>query len=110
MTCAVNGLQSRLNQFDDTISGRRTNHGGADRFRYVHRNYRVLTQSLYVAIHPVRCDTSIVTPRLLRCLGRVARLEYEYQAQYLARYKRLPQFNDKKISPKYSKRKRRRAA
>ena len=106
MTCALDGLQSRLNQFDDTISGRRTNHGGADRVRYAYRRYKDLVPCLYVAIHAVRCDTSRVSPRLLRALGRVARLEYEYLAQYMALFAVLPEFNDKRRSPKYSKRRR----
>ena len=33
MTDSRPGLVARLQQFDDTVSGKRTNHGGADRVR-----------------------------------------------------------------------------
>lgn len=49
MTNARNGLKGRLNQFDNTIKGKR-GHGGADRFRYKHEDYDKLSQNLYVAL------------------------------------------------------------
>ena len=55
MTNSIGGLKSRLNQFDNTIKGKR-GHGGARRFLYKYRNYSALTKNLYVSIKPFICD------------------------------------------------------
>lgn len=105
MTCAKGGLKSRLGQFEATIAGRRTLHGGADRVRFKHRVYGTFAARAYVAIWTVKCSPSVVTPQSLRALGRVAELEYTCWAQFFEKFGTLPEFNDRARSPKYSKRK-----
>jgi hypothetical protein len=102
MTCSVSGLGGRLRQFDDTIAGRRTSHGGADRMRFEFRSYNRLKLHLYVAVRPVRCAAADVSPTTLRSFGRVVRFEYECLATHLERFGRLPRFNDKSNARKYS--------
>jgi hypothetical protein len=101
MTNAAAGLKGRLQQFDNTIAGKR-GHGGADRVRYKHRGYKALCKRLYVAVAPFACDVTSNTPRDLRVMGRVARFEYECFAHFSTVFRRLPEFNDKQKAPKYS--------
>ncbi len=102
MTNAVSGLKGRLKQFDNTISGK-TGHGGADRVRFKHRNYGKLVQNLYVAVVPFKCDAKSNEPRDLRKMGEVAKFEYSCFAYFVEKFGALPEFNNKKNSPKYSK-------
>lgn len=110
MTNAVAGLSGRLRQFDLTVSGERRAHGGADRMRYAYRRYARLLPHLFVAVRPIKCNVTSGAMRDLLFMGRVARLEYQCLARYVQRFGRLPWFNDKAHSPKYSARKRRRSA
>jgi hypothetical protein len=102
MTNSNGGLSARLRQFDDTISGKRVSHGGADRVRFRHRHYRRLTAKLFVAVARVDCDVGRLTPRDLLRMGDVAKLEYECLAAYVRRFGRLPLFNDRTKAKKYS--------
>jgi hypothetical protein len=102
MTNAVSGLKGRLTQFDNTISGK-TGHGGADRVRFKHRNYGKLVQNLFVAVVPFKCDATSNEPRDLRKMGEVAKFEYSCFAHFVERFGELPEFNNKKDSPKFSK-------
>lgn len=102
MSCAVNGMKGRLKQFHNTITGQRKSHGGADRVRYKHQDFDVLAPTLHVAIHPIECEPKLQSPQSLRALGLVAQLEYEYLALYAEKFARLPLYNDKAASPKYS--------
>lgn len=103
MTNAVSGLRGRLEQFDTTISGKRLSHGGADRVRQGYRSYSRLTTKLYVAVAPFVCDPTSNLPADLRTMGAVVRFEYLCLAAFVERYGRIPRFNDKAKSPKYSK-------
>lgn len=103
MTNSVGGIASRLRHFDGTISGRRNLHGGADRFRFKYQSYSKLLPKLFVAIAPYPCDSSSNKPADLRIMGDVAKCEFECLARFVEVHGRLPQFNDKKASPKYSK-------
>lgn len=102
MTNSKAGLAGRLHQFNSTISGRHVLHGGADRFRYKHLQYSNLCAHLYVAVAPFPCDVARLTPKDLEIMGQVARFEYQCLAQYARRFGRLPEFNDKQLSPKFS--------
>ena len=102
MTNSIPGLAGRLRQFDDTVAGRRTYHGGADRVRYRYRSYQRLISQLYVSVHPVICSETSNLPRDLRLMGKVVELEYLCQARYAQKFGGLPQFNDKRQAPKYS--------
>lgn len=102
MTNSIPGLAGRLQQFDDTIFGKRTSHGGADRVRFKHRRYARLVARLYVSVRPVTCVVTSNAPRDLRLMGKVAELEYLCLARYVQKFRRLPPFNDKKHAPKYS--------
>jgi hypothetical protein len=104
MTNAISGLQGRLQQFDNTISGKRRAHGGADRARYGYTSYARLAPLVYVSIARFACDPTSDLPADLRKMGRVARFEYLCLAVFVERFGCLPRFNDKANAPKYSKR------
>jgi len=104
MTNGLSGLAGRLRQFDDTISGRRLSHGGADRVRHRFPGYAHLVPRLYVAVAQFPCDPASSLPGDLRKMGEVARFEYLCFAAYAEKFGRLPSFNDKKAAPKFSKR------
>jgi len=104
MTNAISGLQGRLQQFDNTISGKRRAHGGADRTRYGYTSYARLAPLLYVSIARFVCDPTSDLPADLRKMGSVVRFEYLCLAEFFERFGCLPRFNDKANAPKYSKR------
>ncbi len=103
MTNSKGGLRARLQQFDDTIAGKRVSHGGADRVRYRHRRYSRFLATFYVSACAIPCD--VKTSRLtdLLKMGEVAKLEHECFAAYARRFGRLPQFNDRARARKLSK-------
>jgi hypothetical protein len=104
MTNAASGLQGRLQQFDDTIIGKRPlAHGGADRVRHGYSNYDSLVSQLYVAVASFPCDPKWKQPAVLRNMGDVLRFEYLCFAEYVEHFDNLPRFNDAKAR-KYSKR------
>ena len=102
MTNAVSGLRGRLTQFDNTVARRHCQHGGADRVLYKHQDYAALAESLYVALRHFKCDPTENTPSDLPAMGRVACTEYECMACCIEKFGRLPEFNRKKDSPKFS--------
>ena len=102
MTNAVGGLSGRLRQFDLTISGKRLAHGGADRVRQSHKQYNRLVSRLLVAVRSVKCNVTSGAVRDLLLMGRVAQFEFQCLARYVEHFSRLPLFNDKARSPKYS--------
>ncbi|MFH0962726.1 MAG: hypothetical protein V2A58_01795 [Planctomycetota bacterium] len=99
MTNAKGGLKSRLQQFENTIKGG-GGHGGAERVRSKYRKYDELTRSLYVSVCPYECEVVSNRPRDLLIMGEVAKREYECLAVFREKFPRLPEFNDKKRSPK----------
>jgi len=101
MTNALNGLKGRLKQFDNTIFGK-TGHGGADRFRFKYENYQDLIDRLFVSVCSFECNIKSNSPKDLRIMGEVVKFEYDCFANYVAKFGYLPEFNDKKKSPKYS--------
>ena len=103
MTNSRPGLMSRLQQFDDTVAGRRTFHGGADRVRYKNRNYARLASRLFVSVCAVECDVTSEKPRDIRTMGKVAELEYICLARYAQKFGKRPEFNNTKAAPKYSR-------
>ena len=98
MTNSKSGLMGRLQQFDNAIKGK-PGHGGAQRFRFQHRDYQKLVVNLYVSVSIFECDVSSNEPDDLRKMGEVAKFEYECFASYVEKYKALPEFN-KQQSPK----------
>ena len=100
-----NGVKSRLKQFDNTMRGHR-GHGGAERFKFKHPNYDRLKPDLYVAIASCGRKLSENSPKDLEFMGEVVKHELVCFAKYYRRFKRLPEFNDKKRSPKKPKPKR----
>ncbi len=103
MTNAASGLLGRLQQFDNTISGKLRAHGGADRVRHGYPSYPHLASRLYVSVARFACDPRSNLPADLRKMGAVARFEYLCFAEFVERFGRLPRFNDKSNAPKYSK-------
>ena len=102
MSNARSGLKGRLKQFDNTIIGK-TGHGGAYRFRRDYPNHKKLVPFLYVAVAPFKCRVTSNAPSDLLVMGYVAKAEYECWARFVAMFKRLPKYNDKKNSPKFGK-------
>lgn len=102
MTNSVSGLNGRLGHFDDTISGKKLRHGGADRVRFKHRKYESLFPRLFVSVASFDCDVGSKLPDDLRMMGKVVEFEYLCFAQYAEKFGRLPEFNDMKASPKFS--------
>jgi hypothetical protein len=100
MTNSKGGLKRRLGQFDYTICGKGNNSGGAKRVRYKYKDYEKLIKYLYVAVHPFKCDVSSNKEKDLLIMGKVAEYEYICFAEYVKRFGMLPEFNDKKRSPK----------
>ncbi len=101
MTNAVAGLKGRLKQFDNTMVGKR-GHGGADRVRFKHRDYRAFCKQAYVAVASFQCDPASNVPKDLRIMGNVTRFEYWCFAHFVEQFGELPEFNNKKEAPKYS--------
>lgn len=99
MTNAKGGLKSRLRQFDNTIKGG-DGHGGGHRVRFKYPDYDTLAPSLYVSVHPYECNVESTQPFDLRIMGEVAKHEYECFALFVEKFDQLPEFNDKKKSPK----------
>lgn len=104
MTNSAAGLKGRLNQFDETMRTSRVTHGGADRVRLKHQVYSRFARSAYVAVCHMVCDVSSNEPHDLRMMGKVAEWEYLALATYVEKFGRLPEFNDKKRTQKFSKR------
>lgn len=100
MTNSKGGLKRRLGQFDYTICSKGNNHGGAKRVRYKYKDYDKLIKYLYVAVHPFKCDVTSNKEKDLLIMGKVAGYEYICFAEYVKRFGMLPEFNDKKRSPK----------
>lgn len=102
MTNSKGGINSRLNQFENSILDKQkpAGHGGADRLKYKRGKYDSIVKKLYVSIWPIECDVKSGEADDLRKMGRVAYLEYECFARFQEKHGHLPEFNDHKISPK----------
>ncbi len=102
MSNSVAGMKGRLRQFDATIKQNELlgQHGGAERVRFKHRDYEKLIKKLYVAVAPFSCDVKSNKPADLKIMGKVTQFEYDCLAQYVEIHNKLPEFNDKKRSPK----------
>lgn len=96
------GLRGRLNQFHNTIIGK-IGHGGAERFLFKYKNHSALKEKLFVSINFVECNVNSSKPEDLCRMGEVANFEYICFAEYAKKFRRLPEFNDKKMSPKRKK-------
>jgi hypothetical protein len=105
MSNAVKGLEGRLKNFDNTIQYlvKPSQHGGADRVRYKHQNYKSLVKKLYVSLRHFPCYPANETATDLRTMGKVANAEYQCMAQCVEELGALPEFNRKKESAKYSR-------
>jgi hypothetical protein len=99
MSNAKGGLKSRLQQFENTIIGKR-GHGGAQRVRFKHKDYNLLVPKLFVAVSHTECDVNSNKPSDLRLMGEVAKQEFDCFAIFVEKFGHLPEFNDKKLSPK----------
>lgn len=99
MTNSKGGLKSRLQQFENTIKGG-GGHGGAQRVSFKYHNYSRLAKRLRVAIYPRNCRVESNEPKDLATMGRIAKHEYDCFAAFVEMFGRLPEFNDKKKSPK----------
>lgn len=103
MTNSILGLDSRLSQFENTIKGPGCHHGGADRVKLKHPKFSALSRKLFVAVATVKCNVATISPKTLKAMGRVAKMEYDCLAAHVELHQCLPEFNDKRRSKKYSK-------
>jgi hypothetical protein len=103
VTNSIGGLKSRLLQFHKTIEGK-LQHGGADRFKegYRHLSSNVIFSNLYVAVCPFYCNVESNEEKDFHIMGEVAKSEYVCFAEYVKHHGKLPKFNDKKNSKKFS--------
>ncbi len=99
MTNSKDGLKSRLQRFEYTIIGK-NGHGGALRVRFKHSVYDTLVPKLFVSVCSYNCDVTSNAPEDFRIMGDVAKFEYECFAVFTEHFGQLPEFNDKKRSPK----------
>jgi len=88
MTNSIGGLKRRLRQFDNTICGKGNNHSDAKRVKDKYKDYDKLKKYLYVAVHTFKCDVNSNKEKNLRIMGKVA--------EYVKRFRMLPEFNNKK--------------
>jgi len=100
MTNSLSGLAGRLKQFDSSINGG-PGHGGAQRFLpHYPAGSGTLLHRLYVSVWPFDCDVRSISPDNRLKMGEVSYAEFQCFAEFSRRFNRLPQFNDKKASPK----------
>ena len=97
-------LKKRLQQFDNTITQRRKQHGGADRVLFKYADYNTLTPHLYVSVASVGNTAANKAPDCLRRIGDARRLEFYCLAKYLELRSELPEFN-RSDAPKFSRQK-----
>jgi hypothetical protein len=100
MTNSKRGLKGRLRQFENTIKGKKSQHSGAKKIIYKYKDYEKLIKDLYVAVRPFKCDVNSNTVKDLLIMGKVAEYEYICFSEYVKRFGMLPEFNNKKLSPK----------
>jgi hypothetical protein len=101
MTNSVAGLKGRLNQFNNSLRDKKGGgHGGAQRFRYDHRDGDALARVLFVSVMPFECNVLSTAPNDLLVMGEVANAEFVAFAKYVEKYGQLPQYNNKKLAPK----------
>jgi hypothetical protein len=79
-------------------------YGGSvvERARYKYPAYGSFAAAIFVAVVPFDCDPGCLLPSDLLTMGDVATVEYECLTHFRERFSRLPAFNDKEMSPKYS--------
>jgi hypothetical protein len=99
MTNSKGGLKSQIQQFDNTIKGG-YGHGGAFRVLFKHADYATLKSKLYVSVCSWDCDVTLNDSANLRIMGEVAKHECVCFSLFVEKFGQLPQFNDKKRSPK----------
>ena len=94
MTNSRGGLQSRLRQFDNTITHpNRQEHSAAQRVINTHQENKDLKNQLYVSISPFKCDVIANQPDDIRTMGDVNQWERYCLAEYYTNWGRLPEFN-----------------
>ena len=100
MTNSKRGLKGRLRQFENTIKGKKSQHSGAKKIINKYKDYEKLIKDLYVAVRPFKYDVNSNTVKYLLIMRKVAKYEYICFAEYVKRFSMLPEFNNKKLSPK----------
>ena len=93
------GAEGKAEAIDNGIAWK-PGHGCAERVRNKHREYGILCPRLYVAVASFKCDVTSGKPADLRRMGDGARCEYLCFAHFAEQFGRLPEFNNKKDSPK----------
>jgi hypothetical protein len=100
MTISNNGLKGRLDQFLIGMKGKMGIHGGAERVKFKHKDEKLFFRDCYVSVCPFPLSKSRDTVTDLRIKGECVKHEYTSFADYMAKFGRLPEFNDQERSKK----------
>jgi hypothetical protein len=100
MTISKNGLKGRLDQFQKAMFGSEGVHGGAERVRFKYKNAKSFFDNAYVSACIFEISKNRNTADDWRIKGDCVGHEYKSFADYIDKYKKLPEFNDQKKSKK----------
>jgi hypothetical protein len=105
MTNSKKGLKGRLYQLYKELENEdnKQHHGGGQRMKFkFYQKYsskEEIFKRLYVSVCHFNCNVESENPEDIRTKGKVAKLEYDCIAEYVKKFKKLPEFNNPK-SPK----------
>ena len=101
MTISQRGLKGRFSQFSTSMNGTINRHGGGDRIYFRHKNsISKFLDNLYVSVQQFPVSKNRDLPSDWRMKGKCVKQEYVGFADYIDKFKQLPEFNDHKRSPK----------
>ena len=109
MTNSRGGLKQRLNQFKNSLNGKRAHSGGTRTFKEVkikYKNWSNHKLKLFIAIHCVgtcQVDKKERKPKDLRVMGECVFLEYEALARFKYYSLRKDKNKEYYFEPKYNK-------
>ncbi len=100
MTISLNGLKGRLDQFEAAMKGKDGVHGGAERVRFKYKDSGKFFEKTYISAKIFALSDTRETADDWRTKGDCVRHEYKSFADYIDKFKCLPEFNDQKKSKK----------
>lgn len=100
MSISYNGLKGRLTQFESAMKGKDGVHGGAERVRFKHKDHKSFFAKTFISARIFKLSETRETANDWRIKGDCVGYEYYSFAEYLDKFKHLPEFNDQNISKK----------
>jgi hypothetical protein len=100
MTGCKKGLCGRLKQFEKTLDGSVTSHGGAHRVRKKYSKRKIPVSQFYVAVMPIGRPAVPSAKRSRKKIDRIYGQELRCLAEYIYQHEKIPEFNDWERSPK----------